>query len=120
MPVASIAVVQVNVSPLLVHATFSLSGVIIVEASLSFLGLGAQDGAPSWGALLGQGRTVLLEAPNTREFEEIFKATPVDVPAPNEPQGEAVAWGTDAHSYFTSSEKKGDETPLLYKVECLK
>ncbi len=52
-----------TLSPLLVHATFSLSGVIIVEASLSFLGLGAQDGAPSWGALLGQGRTVLTEAP---------------------------------------------------------
>ena len=52
-----------TLSPLLVHATFSLSGVIIVEASLSFLGLGAQDGAPSWGALLSQGRTVLLEAP---------------------------------------------------------
>ena len=52
-----------TLSPLLVHATFSLSGVIIVEASFSFLGLGAQDGAPSWGALLSQGRTVLLEAP---------------------------------------------------------
>jgi len=48
---------------LLVHATFSLAGVIIVEASLSFLGLGAQDGAPSWGAILGQGRSVLVEAP---------------------------------------------------------
>ncbi len=50
-------------SPLLVQATFALSGVIIVEASLSFLGLGANDGAPSWGAILGQGRTVLTEAP---------------------------------------------------------
>jgi peptide/nickel transport system permease protein len=49
--------------PLLVQASFSLSGVIIVEAGLSFLGLGAQDGAPSWGALLGQGRSVLTEAP---------------------------------------------------------
>lgn len=52
-----------TLSPLLVHATFSLSGVIVVEASLSFLGLGPQDGAPSWGAILGQGRTVLTEAP---------------------------------------------------------
>jgi len=54
---------QETLSPLIVHATFSLSGVIIIEASLSFLGLGAQDGAPSWGAMLGQGRTVLTEAP---------------------------------------------------------
>jgi peptide/nickel transport system permease protein len=52
-----------TLSPLTVHATFSLSGVIVVEAGLSFLGLGAQDGAPSWGAILGQGRTVLTEAP---------------------------------------------------------
>lgn len=52
-----------TLSPLVVHATFSLSGVIVVEASLSFLGLGPQDGAPSWGAILGQGRTVLQEAP---------------------------------------------------------
>lgn len=52
-----------TLSPLMVHATFSLSGVIIIESSLSFLGLGAQDGFPSWGALLGQGRTVLEEAP---------------------------------------------------------
>ena len=53
-----------TLSPLVVHATFSLSGVIIIEASLSFLGLGAQDGAPSWGAMLNQGRTVLTEAPH--------------------------------------------------------
>lgn len=52
-----------TLTPLIVHGTFSLSGVIIIEASLSFLGLGAQDGALSWGALLGQGRTVLTEAP---------------------------------------------------------
>lgn len=52
-----------TLSPLLVQATFSLSGVILVEAGLSFLGLSAQDGPPSWGALLGQGRTVLTEAP---------------------------------------------------------
>jgi len=32
------------VSPLIVHSTFSLAGVIVVEASLSFLGLGAQGG----------------------------------------------------------------------------
>jgi len=50
-------------TPLVVHATFSLSGVIIIEAGLSFLGLGAQDETPTWGALLGQGRAVLTEAP---------------------------------------------------------
>ncbi len=53
-----------TVSTLLIHATFSLSAVILIEASLSFLGLGAQDGPPSWGALLNQGRAALTEAPH--------------------------------------------------------
>lgn len=53
-----------TLSPLVVHATFSLSGVILIEASLSFLGLGAADGAPTWGAILGMGRSVLLDAPH--------------------------------------------------------
>lgn len=47
-------------SPLIVHATFSLSGVIIIEAGLSYLGLGAQDGALTWGGLLGQGSEIML------------------------------------------------------------
>ncbi len=50
-------------SPLLVSTTFSLSGVILIEASLSFLGLGANTSIPTWGGLLFQGRTVLEEAP---------------------------------------------------------
>jgi peptide/nickel transport system permease protein len=57
-------ILPATLTPLIVHGTFSLSGVIIVESSLSFLGLGAQEGSPTWGALLGQGRTVLTEAPH--------------------------------------------------------
>jgi peptide/nickel transport system permease protein len=48
-------------SPLIVHATFSLSGVIIIEAGLSYLGLGAQDGTLTWGGLLGQGSEIQLD-----------------------------------------------------------
>ena len=50
-------------APLIVHSTFSLSGIIIVESSLSFLGLGPQEGILSWGGLLSQGKTVLIQAP---------------------------------------------------------
>jgi peptide/nickel transport system permease protein len=54
-----------TITPLVVHSTFALSGVIIVEASLSFLGLGAQDGALTWGGLLGQGSQIeLARAPH--------------------------------------------------------
>lgn len=54
-----------NILPhLCIQATFSLSGVIIIESSLSFLGFGAQDIVASWGGLLSQGTSVLLEAPH--------------------------------------------------------
>lgn len=54
-----------TISPLVVHSTFSLSGVIIVEAGLSFLGLGAQDDIPTWGGLLSQGSQIeLAQAPH--------------------------------------------------------
>jgi peptide/nickel transport system permease protein len=43
---------------LLVQATFGLSGAIVAEASLSFLGLGAPPPLPSWGAMLGEGRRI--------------------------------------------------------------
>lgn len=53
---------------LLIVATFSLSGVILVEASLSFLGLSSNQDAPSWGTLLSQGKEVLSEAPHLSLF----------------------------------------------------
>ncbi len=40
-------------------ATFSIARVIIAEASLSFLGLGLPPPAPSWGAMLDEGRNYL-------------------------------------------------------------
>lgn len=46
---------------LLVHVVLGISGVIISEASLGFLGLGGSE--YSWGALLSNAKTVLLEAP---------------------------------------------------------
>ena len=40
------------VPPLLVQVTLSIAGAIIAEAALSFLGLGQQPPAPSWGVML--------------------------------------------------------------------
>lgn len=50
-------------SPLIVLATMGMAGAILVEASLSFLGLGAQPPQPSWGAMLSAGRTFIYQAP---------------------------------------------------------
>jgi peptide/nickel transport system permease protein len=49
---------------LLVQATFGLSGAIVAEASLSFLGIGVPPPTPSWGAMLDEGRQFLLVAPH--------------------------------------------------------
>ena len=51
------------VSPLTVQATLSLSHAILLEAYLSFLGLGIRPPHPSWGAMLAEGRSVLELAP---------------------------------------------------------
>jgi peptide/nickel transport system permease protein len=49
---------------LLVQATFGVSGAIVAEASLSFLGLGVPAPTPSWGSMLDEGRQFLLVAPH--------------------------------------------------------
>jgi peptide/nickel transport system permease protein len=43
----------------IVRATLGLGAVILTEAGLSFLGLGAQPPDPSWGAMLNEGRVYL-------------------------------------------------------------
>ena len=50
--------------PLAVQATFGVGGIIIAEAALSFLGLGAPPPTPSWGNMLDSGRAFLLVAPH--------------------------------------------------------
>jgi ABC-type dipeptide/oligopeptide/nickel transport system permease subunit len=49
-------------SPVLVVATFRMAYVIILEASLSFLGLGVQPPTPSWGNMVADGRDFLVDA----------------------------------------------------------
>ena len=48
------------ISPVLVQATLLLGVTIIVEASLSFIGLGVQPPAPSWGAMLSDSRALIF------------------------------------------------------------
>ncbi|XUO85045.1 ABC transporter permease [Halomonas sp. KM007] len=49
--------------PILVQATLTIATAIIAEASLSFLGLGQQPPAPSWGAMLNTAKNFLSQAP---------------------------------------------------------
>jgi len=49
-------------SPVIVVATIRLAHVIILEASLSFLGLGVQPPIASWGSMVADGREFMLDA----------------------------------------------------------
>ncbi len=57
-----------TISPLAVQATFSLAGVIIAEAGLSFLGLGVSQDHVSWGGLLNSARDYLTTNPTLAFF----------------------------------------------------
>ena len=50
-------------APALVMLTVSAADAILVESSLSFLGLGVQPPAPTWGAVISDGRSFLQNAP---------------------------------------------------------
>ena len=50
-------------APVLVSATLGVAGAILVESSLSFLGLGVQPPAASWGNMLMEGKNVMEIAP---------------------------------------------------------
>jgi peptide/nickel transport system permease protein len=52
------------VPPLLVFATLYMANAILLEAALSFLGLGIQPPWPSWGLMVATGRDFLLIAPH--------------------------------------------------------
>jgi peptide/nickel transport system permease protein len=45
-----------SLAPVLVAATFGVANAILIEAALSFLGLGVQPPTPSWGEILSTGR----------------------------------------------------------------
>ena len=50
-------------SNLIVVATFEVAHAILLEAALSFLGLGVQPPLPSWGLMIAEGRQYLLFEP---------------------------------------------------------
>jgi peptide/nickel transport system permease protein len=52
------------VQPILVQAAIGMAGVILAEATLSFLGLGIPAPAPSWGSMLNDARSHLFDSPH--------------------------------------------------------
>lgn len=54
--------------PVIVLASLGVGGVIILEAALSFLGLGLQRPTPSWGLILADGRAWLRQHPHIATY----------------------------------------------------
>ena len=55
-------VLPLIMAPLIVEATFGIAAVVIAEAGLSFLGLGVQPPAASWGSIIRDGTRYMLVA----------------------------------------------------------
>lgn len=55
-------ILPASLTPIIIVATVEFGMVIIAEASLSFLGLGATDAMPSWGLIISNGRDYLASA----------------------------------------------------------
>jgi ABC-type dipeptide/oligopeptide/nickel transport system permease subunit len=64
-------------NPLLISFSMGVATTILAEASLSFLGLGAQPPTPSWGAMVSAGKEFLREAPWISIFPGAFLAASV-------------------------------------------
>jgi peptide/nickel transport system permease protein len=62
---------------LIVQSSVTFSLVIVIEASLSFLGLGTQPPEPSWGLLLKESRNFLFQAPWMAVFPGLALAATV-------------------------------------------
>jgi len=64
-------------SPLLVSFTLGVATTMLAEASLSFLGLGAQPPTASWGSMVSSGKDFLRAAPWVAFFPGLFLAAAV-------------------------------------------
>ncbi|MEH6748725.1 MAG: ABC transporter permease [Paracoccaceae bacterium] len=63
IPIMTLYILPNVFPPILVQATLTIATAIIAEASLSFLGLGQQPPAPSWGSMLNTAKNFLSQAP---------------------------------------------------------
>jgi peptide/nickel transport system permease protein len=61
--IATLVILPNCLSPLIVQGSLGVANAILVEAALSFLGLGVQPPEPSWGSMLAFGRNLLVQAP---------------------------------------------------------
>ncbi len=63
-----------TVAPLIVQGTFIAASAILVEAVLSFLGIGIPPEIPSWGNIMAEGRNLFRSIPTTSCIRGSFSA----------------------------------------------
>ena len=66
-----------TVAPLLVQATYIAASAILIEAILSFLGVGIPPETPTWGNIMAEGRTLFRVFPHNILYPGIFLALTV-------------------------------------------
>jgi len=65
------------VAPLLVQGSYICASAILVEAILSFLGVGLPPDIPTWGNIMAEGRVQFMAYPHTLFFPGVFLAVTV-------------------------------------------
>ena len=66
-----------TIAPLIVQATFVCASAILIEATLSFLGVGIPPATPTWGNIMAEGRTLFRVFPHNILFPGLFLAVTV-------------------------------------------
>ena len=66
-----------TLAPLVVQATFVCASAILLEAILSFLGVGIPPETPTWGNIMAEGRALFRVFPHNILFPGIFLAATV-------------------------------------------
>jgi peptide/nickel transport system permease protein len=66
-----------TIAPLIVQATFVSASAILVEAILSFRGIGIPPQTPTWGNIMAEGRTLFRVFPHNILFPGAFLAVTV-------------------------------------------
>jgi len=61
-----------TIAPLLVHGTFICASAILIEAILSFLGVGLPPDIPTWGNIMAEGRIAFVQFPHNIFIPGIF------------------------------------------------
>ena len=66
-----------TVAPMIVQGTFICAAAILVEAILSFLGIGVPPEVPTWGNIMAEGRQVFSLFPHNIIYPGVFLAATI-------------------------------------------